>query len=57
MFCSQSSPNRVSSIADAVPLDQFPRHGREHVIVFIDALQSPANMVGLPEEHVLGNLH
>ena len=30
----------VGAIADAVSFDQFPRHCREHVIVFIDALES-----------------
>jgi hypothetical protein len=28
MFCTDGSPNGVGSIADAVPLDQFPSHRR-----------------------------
>ena len=28
MFCTEGSPNGIGSIADAVPLDQFPRHRR-----------------------------
>src|ERR1700687_5520620 len=50
MFCTEGSPNRVGSIADAVPFDQFPRHRREHVIVFIDALQSLAGKLALHGE-------
>jgi hypothetical protein len=47
MFCTDGSPNRVSRVPDAVSFDQFPRHCRKHVIVFIDALQSLASELAL----------
>ena len=50
MPCVEGSPDGVGSLADAVPFDQFPRHGREHVIVFIDALQSLAGKLALHSE-------
>ena len=40
MFDAEGPPNGIGAIADAVSFDQFPRHCREHVIVFIDALES-----------------
>src|SRR3984893_9687996 len=50
MFCTEGSPNGVGTIADAVPLNQFPSHRREHVIVFIDALQSLAGKLAFHGE-------
>ncbi len=50
MCCTEGSPNGVGRIADAVPLDQFPSHRREHVVVFIDALQSLAGELSLHRE-------
>src|SRR5438270_599768 len=32
--------SRVGAFSDAVLLDQFPRHGGEHIVVLIDILQS-----------------
>jgi hypothetical protein len=42
MFYVEGSPDGVGGVADAIPFNQFPRHCRKHVIVFIDALQSLA---------------
>lgn len=50
IFCVQGFPNGVGGFTNTVPLDQFPRHRREHVIVFIDALQSFAGELALHGE-------
>src|SRR6267154_6290887 len=50
MFCTEGSPNGVCGVADTIPLDQFPRHRREHVIVFVDALQSLAGKLAFHGE-------
>jgi hypothetical protein len=50
MFCIQGSPDCVGCFSNSVPFNQLPRHRREHVIVFIDALQSLAGKLALHGE-------
>ena len=50
MFCVEGFPNGVGGFTNAVSLDQFPRHRREHVIVSIDALQSFAGRLAFHGE-------
>src|ERR1700723_3742074 len=66
MFQVERLPDGISRFADAVSLDQFPSHRREHVIVFIDALQSLTGELSfhgecheelLPHETQTGSLH
>jgi hypothetical protein len=50
MLVVQCSPHSIGGFADTIPLDQSPCHGREHVIVFADVLQSLAGKLALHGE-------
>src|ERR1700722_937987 len=50
MFCTERSPNGVGGVANPTSLDQFSRHRRQHVIVFIDRLQSLSGKLAFHSE-------
>ena len=66
MFCVEGLPNSVSRLANSVPLNQFPGHRRQHVVVFVDVLQAFTSELALhgqcdqellPHKAQTGRLH
>jgi len=56
MFGADCFPDGISRLANAIPLDQFPCHGRKYVIVFVDRLQAFAGKLafhGKSDEELL----
>ena len=43
MLCVESLPYGIGRLSNSVPFYQFPCHRREHVVVFIDVLQTLAS--------------